>query len=128
MFHLSLSKHGSSYSRLVNGFVAKATRRVRYVEECGYRHNACVIVNICIQCWIHIWPIIMQGCRLFPLLCRNDFQDITTRAQDKLHETEYCSTHPVSHSRNCVRISFVSIIFSFFGLFVDWITVLSRVR
>jgi len=46
---------------LIQDFVAKATRRVRYVKECGYRHNACFIVNICIQCWIHIWPIIMQG-------------------------------------------------------------------
>ena len=70
----------------------------------------------------------LPPCRFFSLLCRKDFQDITTRVQDKLHETKYCSTHPVSHSRNCVRISFVSIIFPFFGLFVDLITVSSRVR
>ena len=70
---------------------------------------------------------ILPPCRLLPLLCRNDFQDITTRAQDKLHETEYCSTHPVLH-RNCVRVSVVSIIFSFVGLFVDLINVLSRIR
>jgi hypothetical protein len=53
MFHLSLSKHGSSYSRLVNGFVTKATRRVRYVEECGYRHNALVALH---YYWSHVYP------------------------------------------------------------------------
>ena len=57
-------------------------------------------------------------CRLFPLLCRNDFQDITTCAEDKLHETGYCSMHPVSN-RNYAKVSIVSIIlFSFVGCFV----------